>query len=794
MNKSLPILTRSQNLLTTVFLLISLSALAQTPTGTVTGIVSSIAGQPIDMASIRVKDSRQGAHTNDAGYFELHNIKPGNRQLQVSVVGYNRLDTVVAVTAGSVIKLRLILTASSSGLNEVVVSSTRSKAIKNVSTSLRLNTPLLETPQNITVTSSQTIKSIGALSLADILRTSSGIIAGGDKQDISFNVRGTQVYSSILRNGVGSGYWYNQEADASMIERVEFIKGPAGFMISNTEPGGLVNIVTKQPSHERIANVSFGAGSWNLMRTNVDLGGELSKDGKLMYRLNAGLQRQNDYYQFGKFRKYFAAFALKYEIDSCTSVTAEYNRMEANQLSDGQNIPTVNGKFFVIPSKTGLIDPNVPGTHSGDNYYRFQISHKLNDKWRVNAQAAAVRGPWGGYMMYTQGMSPKYDSVYRYMAYTNWQNNLHTFQAFLDGTFNTGKHAEHKVLIGVDYGNTDVVSRGGNTYGETNRFALRLDSPTYYIPVDTLKNFNNKQFESKWGSRYQALYLQDNIKLYNKLVITLAARYTNSVSWANYSNPVEQTDNKLVPRFGLTWLFTPNISAYALYDGAFIAQNGRSFSGQVFKPLTGNNKEIGIKGQFFDGLNAGISAYNITKNNALTADPIHPSYQVQTGQLVSKGIEFDVNGNILPNLNMFANYAYTDAKITRDNNLALVNTRLSGSVQTTFNVFGRYTFGNELMKGFSIGGGMQYMGKVSAGVYTDYSTDPATTTFSGYFPSRTTFEASTGYTYKKMYVNLNVYNIFNKRYIISGYQTTNTDWSYQPGQPTSFRLSLGFNL
>lgn len=776
------------NILLAFILLLPVICKAQIQYGTIAGTVLSISGTPVDMASIRLKGTKQGTHTKESGSFQLSRIRPGSYKVQISIVGYNNLDTAITISAGSTTTLNVRLEASSASLNEVVVTTSRNHAVKNVSTSLRLNTPLIETPQNITVTTQQTIKSIGALSLADILRTSSGIIAGGEKQDISFNVRGTQVYSSILRNGVGSGYWYNQEADASMIERVEFIKGPAGFMISNTEPGGLVNIVTKQPTHERIAQIGFGTGSWNMMRTNIDLGGELSKNGALTYRLNAGLQRQDDFYQFGQFRKNFMALALKYEFDANTSVTAEYNRMASRQLSDGQNVPTINGKFFVLPISFGVIDPNIPGTRSGDNYYRFQVSHKLNDKWRVNAQAATVNGPWGGYMMYTEGTSPKYDTIYRYAAYTNWKNTLNTVQAFLDGSFNTGKHVEHKVLVGVDYGNTDVVTTGGNTYGDHTRFSLRIDSPTYYIPVDTLKNFNTKQFESKYGSRYSALYVQDHIKFYNKVVLTLAARYTSAVSWANYGNPVQQTDNKFVPRLGLTYLFTDNISAYGLYDAAFVPQNGRGFTGQVFKPLTGNNTEFGLKGQFFDRFNASASIYKIIKNNALTTDPQHPDFQVQSGQLVSKGIEFDINGNITPCLNLFANYAYTDAKITKDNNPLLIGLRNAGSVAQTANIFGRYTFADGAVKGISIGGGAQYTGKISGGLnYTDGK-------FAGYLPARVLFDAVAGYNYKKMYVNLNAYNLLNKRYAISGYRTTGNDWMYQVGAPVNYRLSLGFNL
>jgi iron complex outermembrane receptor protein len=137
---------------------------------------------------------------------------------------------------------------------------------------------------------------------------------------------------------------------------------------------------------------------------------------------------------------------------------------------------------------------------------------------------------------------------------------------------------------------------------------------------------------------------------------------------------------------------------------------------------------------------------------------------------------------------MFANYAYTDAKITKDNNPVLIGLVNSGAVRHTANLFGRYTFANGPVKGLALGGGLAHSGPVSAGLnYND-------NTFAGYLPGRTTFEANLGYVGKKMYVNLNVYNLTNKRYITSGYINTGNDWLYTPAAPRNFRLGVGFNL
>lgn len=764
-----------------MFWLLCLVAAAFAQTGMLKGRVTTADGQPAELVSVLLKGTGRGTLTDGQGRYELKRVGPGSYTLIASFTGLKQQEKQIAVLPGDTLTVDMVLEASSLELGEVRVNGDRET---QVSTGLRLNVPLLETPQNITVTTSQTIRNIGALSLADVLRTASGVTGSGDKQDLSFTMRGTTAITNILRNGVGSGYWFDQEADAAMIERVEFVKGPAGFMISNSEPGGLINIVTKQPGHERIAHIGFGTGSYGLLRTTADLGGELNTNKKLTYRLNAGFQRQADFYQFGKFNKNFEALALKYEFDPRTSVTAEFNHMNSRQLSDGQHLPTINDRFFVLPDHFGAIDPNTPGVKASDDYYRLQFSHRLNGKWHINVQAAAVSGSWGGTMMFTEGVSAGYDTLYRYMGREDWKNKLYGVQAYLDGSFRTGSVVEHKILVGLDYGDLILHTTGGNTYGDHSRFYLLLNKPAYNIPVDSLNRVDQNPFDTKYENRYEALYLQDHIKFFNKVVLTLAGRLTNSVNTENYSEPEVVTDQKFIPRLGLTYLFTDQLSAYALYDGAFIPQNGRSFDGAVFQPLTGNNKEIGLKGRFFDRFNTSLAVYRITKNNALTSDPEHPGYQLQSGQLVSKGLEFDISGNILPNLNLFANYAYTDAKITEDNDPALIGLVNAGAVKHLASLFGRYT----IRQSFGIGAGAAYAGGVSGGL------DSYTNTFAGYLPSRLTFEGSLAYSRSRFSLNLNVYNLLNKRYALSGYRLSGNDWMYTPGAPRNFRLSLGVNF
>ncbi len=750
--------------------------------GSVKGVVKTSDGKPAEYVTVTIKDIA-GATVDQDGDYQLKNIPDGNYMVKASFVGLETQTREVRVEAGQTVNADFILSENGQQLNEVMVKGTRAhKVATQPSSSLRLNTPLMETPQSIVVTDQQTIKDIGALSIGDILRTASGTYAGyGAGQDIYFTIRGNEVATSRLRDGAGAGFQFSTVEDAGMIEKVETIKGPAGFMVSNTDPGGLVNVITKQPTTERIAEITAGYGSYNTMRSTIDLGGLLSKDSALTYRFNAGIQRGGDYYQFGYMHKYYLAGALKYAVDKNTEVTFEYNYTNQHQLTDGQGLPTINGKFYVLPNSFALADPNSPGVASFDQMFRLNLHHKLSEHWNLNVQAAHINGHWGGYGMYIDHMSANYDTLYRDNLHNGIDRSVYSSQVFLDGSFNTGRDISHKVMLGVDFGSIRSSNNFFDNYaGSANSIALYLPNPTYYIPSDTLKNFTPGSSNSS-GNDYSAVYAQDAVTFFRKAILTVGGRFTHNVNTpGNTTAPYQVTDNKVTPRIGLTYLFNDQLSAYALYDQSFVPQTGTTFNGSAYKPLTGSDREIGIKSQLFNKvLSIGLDYYQITENNNLTSDPAHPGYSIQTGQIKNKGVEFDAVGNIIPQLRILANYAYTDAKITKDDDPTLIGLPNWGSMHNTANAFLKYTFMNNVLEGLSLGAGAQYMDKAFWGDATNY------------LPAYTLLEASAGYTIHKFYLNLNAYNLANKKYATYGYKISDTDWAYQPGQPVNYRLSIG---
>ncbi len=749
--------------------------------GTVKGIVYTSDSKPAEGVSVQLQGSGIGAVTRVDGSYELK-APEGKYLLTVLFTGLQTQMQNIAIKTGTTLNVDFTLAENNEQLQDVLIS-VNTNVRTNPSSTLRLNTSLIETAQNIIVTGQQAIKDIGGLSIADILRTSSGTFVGyGSGQDIYITMRGNDVSGNRLRDGIGAGYYANSSEDVGMIDRVEFIKGPASFMVSNTDPSGLVNVVTKQPTNQRIADVNLGYGSYNMMRATIDFGGNLTKDSALTYRLNAGIQNQDAYYKFGYFKKYYLAGALKYRVDANTDVTFEYNRTYNHQLVDGNDLPTINGKFYTFERDYTITDPDGTGDISYDNFYRINAIHKFNSHWSLNAQGAVMQGNQYGYFVMENYMSPDYDTLYRQVQHHIPHDIYYSSQVFVSGGFNTGKGIKHKFLLGIDYGNYSRTYQGSTYNGTGNALALYLPNPTYYISKDTIEN-STLGAPSTTGNRYTAFFVQDAVTFWGKVILSAGGRLTHNIEDLN-SAPYQIKNNKFTPRLGLTYLFTPDISAYAMFDQSFVPQTGMDYAGNAFKPMYGSDREIGFKSYFFNkALSINADLYEIVENNNLTSDLQHPGFSMQTGQIKNKGVEFDLNGNITKQLRIMANYAYTDAKITKDNTASNIGMPNWGSIPNTANFFLKYTFTDKILKGLSIGAGAQYMDKAY------WNADLVHT-----LPSYTLFEASLGYSVRQFYVNLNAYNLANKRYATYGYMYNDKDWFYQSGEPANFRIDFGIHL
>ena len=277
-----------KRLLLLLALLANYSIYAQT--GKISGKVVIPSGSEGALVNIGLNGTGKGSITNADGYYEIGGIAPGTYLLEASLVGLETEKTFVKVVAGEETRVpEIIMKQKEQRIEEVLITGDKFSDYRadNPSKALKLQTPLLKVPQNIQVVTKDLLHDQQTIDMLEtVTRNTSGaqmIEHWGNFARI--NMRGFKL--PAFRNGMNVDLpWGPLTEDVSLVERIEFVKGPAGFMLSSGEPGGFYNVVTKKPQENQPNEVSLMYGSFNTIRTTIDIGGNLNNSNKLMYRLN----------------------------------------------------------------------------------------------------------------------------------------------------------------------------------------------------------------------------------------------------------------------------------------------------------------------------------------------------------------------------------------------------------------------------------------------------------------------------------------------------------------------------
>src|SRR5688500_6189182 len=327
------------SMLMTMMVVLMTTVSAQQITGSIKGKITTSDNKPAEGVTVLVRNTSKNAVADNDGVFEIRNVQPGDYTIAISLVGYKDEEQEITVQNGKATEVIVQLTLSNRELKEVVVLANRSSFKTNRgSSSLRLQSPILEIPQNIQVV---TAKLINNQQIFDMLEGVTRNVSGASRVEhwdnyARITMRGSNV--GAFRNGMNvSTDWGPLTEDMSMVERIEFVKGPAGFMLANGDPSGFYNVVTKKPSGRNKGEVGISLGSFDLYRATLDLDGKLSGDGKLLYRFNVMGQLKGSHRQFDYNNRYTIVPVLKYLIDDKTSVTLEYTHQFSEVNVIGSN-------------------------------------------------------------------------------------------------------------------------------------------------------------------------------------------------------------------------------------------------------------------------------------------------------------------------------------------------------------------------------------------------------------------------------------------------------------------------
>jgi iron complex outermembrane receptor protein len=777
--------------LVSVLIFSVLSSIAQSGTATLKGKITTVDKKPGEGVTVVLQPINRTVIADNGGNYSFTGLVAGEYTILVSLVSYDDITRTVQIAAGETKTADVQLNLSNRELNEVVVIGNKNSFKTNrVSNSLRLGSSLLETPQNIQVVTS---KLINDQQIFDMLEGVTRNVSGASRVEhwdnyARITMRGSNV--GAFRNGMNvSTTWGPLTEDISMVERIEFVKGPAGFMLSNGDPAGFYNVVTKKPSGRNKGEVTMSLGSFDLYRATADLDGKLTENGKLLYRINVMGQMKGSHRQFDFNNRYSIVPVLKYLIDDRTSVTLEYTHQFSEVNVIGSNYLFSKRGYADQPRTMTLAESRMPATKMLDRSLLAIFDHKLNDNWKLTAQAAYFNYNQEGASLWAAGFDPANDSLLQ-RSMSSWDvlGTSKMGQLYMNGEEQTGS-VSHKFLIGLDMSNKEYF-HDWNQYAMLGLPTFNVYKPVYgqgsILEVDRSKNIRERGV--RYYNGYTGYYLQDEIGfLDDKLRLTLAGRITQLKTGDVYSGDFKRS--KFTPRVGLSYSIDANTAAYALVDQSFMENYGVDESGRVFDPVTGTNMELGIKRDWMNGKwNSALTVYQIKRDNVLAADPTKPNpaggfFNTETKQ-ETKGVEVDIKGQLVKGLDVIINYAFTEAKVVDHPEKAAIGTQVAGSSRHIQNAWLNYRLDRGKLAGFGISMGYQYQAKRSPWFVFDGTENS--------LPDYFRMDGSISYQRKNIGFNLVVNNILNK-YLYSG--APYADYFYWQAEPgTNVRFTVGYKF
>lgn len=653
------------------------------------------------------------------------------------------------------------------------------------STATKTDTPLIETPQSISVITKERIERQDAETLGEVLRYTPGVQSdpfGFEPRFTFINIRGFDATTSgIYRDGLqlrNPAFATSFSLEPYGAERIEILKGPSSILYGAGSPGGLINYVSKKPTNYSFGEVILEGGSNERFQGKFDVGGPIDNNGEFSFRLTGLARNSETQTDFVKDDRFYLAPSLRWQPDDNTRLTilAEFKYDESGS---SQAIPA-DGSLRSNPN--GDIPVNrFTGEPGFDDYDRkgfsiaYLFEHSIFENLTVRQNARYYRNELQNEVIFSTAFNDDNRTVERAAFDGDGELNGFVVDNQVEYGIFTGP-LSHKFLAGVDYQYIDVSTVQAFGGAPT----LDVFDPQYGQEVPALSVFlDNDITQQQLG-----IYLQDQLNLYRKFYLVLGGRY----DWAeneveNNLNDTEssQDDGEFTGRAGILYLSDLGIAPYFNYSESFLPTIGTDANGDSFEPDTGRQFEGGIKYQP-PGRDASvtIAAFDIVRENVLTPDPADPTLQVQTGEVRSRGIELEGITSMDFGLELIAAYTYQDVEITESNVPGEEGERPTQVPEHLASFWADYTFQFGILKNLGFGFGIRYLG-------SNFGDTPNTLEV----PDNTLVDGVIHYDWKNFRAQINAKNLFDEEYVGSCFSRGEDDFCTF-GQERTISASIGY--
>jgi iron complex outermembrane receptor protein len=640
-------------------------------------------------------------------------------------------------------------------LDGIVVTGVRAK---EASAGTKTSTPLISTPQSVTVIDNAELVRRNALSINQAL----GYVAG-----VAANQRGGMVtrYDQLILRGFTPGVYLDgmrllagpysmPQIDFNRIDHVDVVKGPASVLYGNSTPGGLVNLTSKTPEETASGRLEGQLGDYAYRRVAADVNQPLSADGRWLSRVVGGWQK-GDGFTKGTFSERWHVSGMVSFIpspDTTITVIAAYQHSP-----DGGGYSGVPAYGSVLPSPYGKLPEDI---NTGDlTYERYNhkaksvaafLRHDFNEHLTLRSSFRFQNNRLSYRQLYVAGYptigagadrNTDFSTIIRGGGGADEDFDTLTLDNNFNARFSTGA-LQHNVLAGVDYQkitgeNVQQFNTGVSANPLTSIPNLSLIAPVYggVMPSSDLRVLSSAYVNTYTKRDQTGVYIQDQVSLGQLRLIASGRQDWYKQHTLNKRNNTRTIldQNAFTMRLGALYELKSGLSPFVSYSESFEPQAGTTWQGTPFVPVTGRQYEGGLKYRP-PGTQAifTLAAYDLRRQKVPVSDPaagtngVPPTSTIQIGEVRVRGVELEGRGEVVPGLNVVATASYTDAIITKgapavaptatsNGTPSTTGTRQLGTPKWAASGFVSYDFDRSErfagpLAGLTLGAGLRYVG------------------------------------------------------------------------------------
>lgn len=692
-------------------------------------------------------------------------------------------------------------------LDEVTVIGSRSRfRVENSSAASKIDMPVRDTPQAMTVISDELLRAASITNTGDAADYVPGLneAGRGDGTQVVVTSRGFAINRDRGNKINGLATDSELDIDYVAVERLEVLRGPASVIFGEVDYGATINRALKRPTPTLQTVAALELGSFDLKRVELDVGGPLSADGRFGARAVAMYQDADTAIDFTNSDQLVLAPTLMWKPNDSGTVTLHgyFHRTDGN-YGDG---------FGVLPD--GTIPDVAESAYLGADFNRIDTQNRFASL----SYEQAFEGGWklslkGGLSQIKMHNDLSFVASNYFFAGEGApldENGVPVERVEFDGRAPLVAFLEYKDKRdkSVDATLSKAFELAGRTHtialSADYRKAIDRDEGTDFLAVAVTNIFDPRPVHvdpAVLASLYRPDYAFDeNLELYGvsalallkpaeRLHVLAGLRYTGTKSKSVFAGEAERgSQNDTLGRLGIVYKMTDTVSVYGSWsEGIIFNSFFRRADFSPIEPERGEQVEFGLKADVFDNrASFAAAAFRIKRTNSVAyvgeiPDPPFYIYE-NRGLQIHKGIEVELLGEITKGLNVIAGYQYLDVNVKESVDPAEIGQQPSDAPKHAASVFLTYAFQDAVLRGATLGGGMVYR--------SERETDDIG---SVQLPSYCRFDLRASYDFSNRVVaELVARNITDRKILVSSYNSPDLGLAYI--DPRSYLLRLNYKF